>query len=553
MRTAVAYARVSTADQAEGYSLRAQDAVNDRCAAKHGGRVVERFLDDVSAKQGDRLTESFDRRPGWQSLLRHLRANPARRGGPDLVVFKDYSRFSRHVAAAWAMLHELQRLGVEVQAAEQPVDWESPEHVHVVSAYLAVPDADNRRRSKNIRRGVRQAHLEGRWVHAPPTGYRATYSVPEGKNKPRRTGIEPDPTLAPLVAKAFLLAADPSVPVNAARKRVVRPNGRPLFGSAYRFGQALRNRAYRGELRVPPGDGQPERWIEGRHEPVVDAQTWAAVQARLDGPKAKPNGREKKLKLTPELPLRGHILDPRTGDRLTGSGSKSRHGYRVWYYHGKGRGAFRVKAEAAHAALVEFYRELSPTPGFLAVLEAVCEEELASRADGASIELANAETELAAAERRQLDADLAVVDGRLGPDAYARVAEHNRSAVDRARARAQAARLASADDVDADLEAFRYALPLLSDLAGLWEASGAEGRHALVGSTFPRGLSVDHGQIVEPSLGPLFSALAVAKTPKMETADPEGSADFPGSGDAGTVWGDARSTPRLHPSAILRR
>lgn len=162
MRLAVSYSRVSTADQAEGYSLRDQDGVCERAAERHGARVAERFVDDDSAKAGATLTESFDRRPGWQALMRYLRDHPATRGGPSLVVFKDYSRFSRHAAAAWSQIFELQLIGVEVQAAEQAIDWASPEYPTILGIYLSMPESENRRRGSNIRRGVRQAHVEGR-------------------------------------------------------------------------------------------------------------------------------------------------------------------------------------------------------------------------------------------------------------------------------------------------------------------------------------------------------------------------------------------------------
>ena len=57
-----------------------------------------------------------------------------------------------------------------------------------------------------------------------------------------------------------------------------------------------------------------------------------------------------------------------------------------------------------------------------------------------------------------------------------------------------------------DLAGLRFALDAAGDLAGIWEASGAEGRHALAGALFPEGLAVRAGEIVEPRPGPLLSA-----------------------------------------------
>ncbi len=545
MRHALAYSRVSSSDQAEGYSLRAQQSAIASGAARYGAVIVGHYSDDDSAKHGRTLTESFDRRPGWQNLLKQIRQHPAKRGGPTLVLLKDWSRFSRHTAAGWAMIHQLQQLGVEVQAVDQPIDWESPEHPTLVGMYLSLPEADNRRRQVSIRAGQRQAAIEGRWVRRAPVGYRPTYAVVPGRMRPERVGIEPDPEIGPLMAEAYLLATDPDVSLDSIRKQLRRPNGQPLFSSANWLSQALRRRVCLGEVLIPAGGGQPERWALGAHEAIIDRATWEAVQDRLDGSLRKPNGRQKKLKLSPDLPLRGHLLGP-GGDVLTGSGSTSRHGYTVWYYHGRGKGAYRLKADEAHEALLDCYRQLSPSPGFLAVLRAVCEQEIEGRAARASIDLASARAALQAAERRQLAADEAIVDGTIPADAYVRLAASRAAAVEEATVRVEAAKGTTKEDGTRDLKALRYVLPLLTDLAGLWEASGIEGRHALVGSTFPSGLTVADGRVVEPRFGPLLSALAASTKPKTTAADPEESA-------AESVCGDAGSRTRVRKALQSRR
>ena len=146
MPSCVLYARVSSDRQSGNTSIADQLALLRAWASRSGYDVAAEFVDDgESARVRDGLTESFESRPGWRALRAFLRLNPARRGGPTLVAFKDYKRFSRDVAAAHATIRELRAVGVQVQAAEQPIDWSVPEQKLLVGLYLADGEVDNDR------------------------------------------------------------------------------------------------------------------------------------------------------------------------------------------------------------------------------------------------------------------------------------------------------------------------------------------------------------------------------------------------------------------------
>lgn len=142
------------------------------------------------------------------------------------------------------------------------------------------------------------------------------------------------------------------------------------------------------------------------------------MQRLLDGVK---NGREKKSVLVPGLPLRGHIICPQSGKRLTGSASKSRHGYRVFYYHAQERGAYRIPAEAAHEQFRVFLRSVQPAPEVARLFKDLLADMLAEQgADAHKRHLALAQ-QLKAIDEKLLRTDEMYIEGNIQADSYERL------------------------------------------------------------------------------------------------------------------------------------
>ena len=223
---AVIYTRVSTEEQARsGYSLRLQEErLRAHCHAR-GIEVVAHFQDDASAK-------TFNR-PGFQEALAVIRRrDPA----VNLLLFYRWDRFSRNAAQALAMIDEVQALGAEPNAVEEPVDYAQPHAILMQLVHLGVAQADNQMRSRRVREGMRRALREGRWVNRPPVGYRAER---DGRRKPV---LVPDER-APLVREAFELVAAGHLSCEEVRRRLVK---RGLNIGRSKFTEMLKNVLYRG-------------------------------------------------------------------------------------------------------------------------------------------------------------------------------------------------------------------------------------------------------------------------------------------------------------------
>lgn len=322
-RRAILYSRVSSEEQARGYSLSDQVALLEQYASLRQIEMVAKFQDDASARSREAIGESFESRPGFMRLMAWVRAG---RGRANLLLFKDWSRFGRDATDSLVMIKRLEQLGIECQAVEQPIDWEVPEQWPLVMLYLGMPEAENRRRSLNVVRGMRRANREGRWTTTPPYGYRRSYDE-EG-----RMILVPDDGergLADLMVRAFELAAEAQLSLNEIRLhlgREARRRGRRWYGSRYRFGQALRNIVYVGQIRLRPWRDEPEEVVEGCHEALLSKDLFDRVQWGLDGRQGP------KAIYREELPLRKHLICPDCRARWTGSGSRSKTGRIYWYY-----------------------------------------------------------------------------------------------------------------------------------------------------------------------------------------------------------------------------
>ena len=534
MPRALLYTRVSTDEQADrGYSLRDQEARLRQYCQREGIDVAAHYQDDHSAK-------TFER-PAWRELLARIEAAPHT---VDQVLVVKWDRFSRNATDALSMIRTLDDLGVRVQAVEQPIDSidEVPEQLLMLSFYVAAPEVENRRRSIATKAGMRRAMREGRYCNVPPKGYRRGYDADD------RYLIEPGDD-APYVREAFRLAAETELPINEIARRL---RGEGFRCSKNQMNRLLKNPLYAGRIVIPAWRGEPADEVEGAHEPLVDAQTFRRVQERF-GPKPK-----RYHKIKPELPLRGHLRDPETRDLLTGSGSRSRAGHRVWYYHGIGKGATRFRADEAHEAWEEHLDAVRMPHEIAVAFRALAEDELQSDAATRTRRLRAARERIAEAEAKLLAIDERFhVEGAMEADSYARLKKKISSE--------QAAARGALDELEQRgsgvLERLAFVLDLFEDLPGLWRRADPEARDALVGSIWPAGLVYAAGDFRTTPRSEIIALLAPgshemqdarpSKEASVLSGSPEDTAFEPGWGPSNLLI--ATRDPRILRAAPVLR
>ncbi len=328
MKRADLYIRVSTDEQADkGYSQRDQEERLKRFCVTNKITVGQVIYEDHSAK-------TFNR-PQWMKLLSNLKKKSSK---TDLVLFTKWDRFSRNAGDAYQMINTLNKLGIEPQAVEQPLDLSIPENKMMLAIYLAAPEVENDRRALNTFYGMRRARKEGRLMGKAPFGY-----INRSKEDGRKYVAFKDPE-ASAMRWAFNEIAKGILAADQVRQKMNTQSPVKLSRSAFHV--AIRNPLYCGKIFIAKFQDEEAHLVQGQHEPLISEELFNKVQHVLDGNKRveRPNT---KILSNVNLPLRGFLVCPDCGRNLTGSASKGRTS-RYYYYHCFSACGFRQKAEFAN-------------------------------------------------------------------------------------------------------------------------------------------------------------------------------------------------------------
>ena len=333
------YIRVSTDEQAEkGYSQKHQDdRLREHC--KHQNiEIVGSYWEDYSGK-------TFDR-PGFNKFIEHLKKH---RNSADLLLFLKWDRFSRNVAESYVMISRLNKMGIESQAIEQPLDMSIPESKIMLAIYLAAPEVENDRRSLNTIAGMRKAMKEGRHVNMAPIGYK---NARDENNNPIII-LSKD---APIVQWMFEETAKGIYNVmeiwRMARMKRLRISKSQIWN-------ILRNPFYCGRIFIPAYKDEKAMVVKATHEAIITIELFEEVQDILNGRKRKFPTRQTAKE---DLPLRGYLKCKQCGGKITGSASKG-NGGKYFYYHCQNGCRERFKADLANDEIVKKFGEKTPNMG----------------------------------------------------------------------------------------------------------------------------------------------------------------------------------------------
>lgn len=265
-QSAVLYARVSSKEQEQGYSIPAQQELLRGYAAQQGMAIAQEFVDVESAKTSGR--------PGFVAMVEYLHRNPGCRA----ILVEKTDRLYRNLKD-YVTLDEL---GAEIHMVKEneihsKASRSAQKFLHGIRVLMAKNYIDNL--SEEVKKGLHTKAGQHLWPSFAPPGYRNTVSE-AGKRI-----IVPDPTLGPIVKRLFewFSSGDYSL--------------KSLAGKAYEEGfrfrksrnkvpvatlqKILRKRIYTGDFDYAGVTYQ------GSHEPLVTREVWSRVQDILDGPAGK--------------------------------------------------------------------------------------------------------------------------------------------------------------------------------------------------------------------------------------------------------------------------
>jgi DNA invertase Pin-like site-specific DNA recombinase len=455
---------VSTDEQAEkGYSQKHQDDRLKQYCAYNNIEIMGIYWEDYSAK-------TFNR-PDFNKMLTHIKKH---RNSADLLLFLKWDRFSRNIAEAYAMINQLNKLGVEPQAIEQPLDLDIPENKIMLAFYLAAPEVENDRRSLNTIAGTRRAMKEGRHVNKAPVGYK---NARDEINKPI---IAPGKD-SPVIKWAFEEVARGVYNIMEIWK-MVKDKGLKIGKS--QIWNLLKNPIYCGRIFIPAYKDEKAMVIPAIHEPIITESLFDDVQDILNGRKRKFPAKNTMKK---ELPLRGNLICRKCGGKLTGSASRG-NGGTYFYYHCTKSCNERFKAEEANKAFKKELKKYQANIYAVEFLDAVLVDYTRLSAIDKTKRLAQLETETKTCQTRINSAQQLMLDRQLDAQEYREIKnEYDRQL------RKLEARITNIDALDSDLkDKLIFCRQVLVSLPECYEEADLIAKQQLVGSIYPEKLTIDN-------------------------------------------------------------
>ena len=255
--------RVSSREQSEGYSLEAQDQANREWAERKGHEIVEtvRYVETASKQE---------ERQRFREIVNRVCSDPAING----VVFHKVDRACRNLTDL-AMLERLEtQKDKKVFFASQEFPQNAAGRLGIgVMGVVARWYTDNLK--EEINKGFRSKVEAGEYPHTPPYGY----CMGQGSNGSKLP--VPDPPKAETVRTIFKLMSSGKHTLDTLRDELFQ-RGRHFSPRRQRWTRShlaklLRHPFYIGKILWR---GQI---YEGKHEALVDEQTWERVQQVLDG------------------------------------------------------------------------------------------------------------------------------------------------------------------------------------------------------------------------------------------------------------------------------
>ena len=274
-KRAVSYIRVSTREQAqrggseEGFSLPAQREANKRKAQSMGALVVKEFADrGESARSANR--------PELQKMLAYLKED----GGIDYVIVHKLDRLARNRADDVEINRAFEEAGVRLVSTSENID-QTPGGMLLHGIMSSIAEFYSRNLANEVIKGMGEKARNGGTLGKAPLGYVNVRGRDEHGREIRT--VELDEERAPLVRLAFTEYATGNWTVRQLADHLntlglsIPPTPRrcakPI--TATRLHEILRHPYYKGIVTFQ-GVEYP-----GKHEPLVDSQTWQTVQAIL--------------------------------------------------------------------------------------------------------------------------------------------------------------------------------------------------------------------------------------------------------------------------------
>ena len=263
-KKAIMYIRVSTEEQLENFSLKTQEEICKKEAAKRGYSI-----DKVFREEG-KSAKSITGRPTLIKLMEYCR-NKKRKIGA-LIVYR-LDRISRDTADYLAIRKKLTEYGVSIISATEPTG-ESPTEKLIETILAGFAQLDNDIRAERSRNGMHTRFLSGLPNGNPPAGY----IMVDGYVVKDKNCYEYIKKAWDLMATGTKSLREMAEILNALKLKNART------GKMYSFRMSSVHRIFRSKFYI--GVIKSRKYnleAQGQHIPMISKEQFLKVQEILDG------------------------------------------------------------------------------------------------------------------------------------------------------------------------------------------------------------------------------------------------------------------------------
>ena len=136
----------------------------------------------------DRSGYTFEQREGYQKMRRKMMCHQI-----DILIVKDFSRFSRRNSRGLVELEDLRDAGVRIISIGDGIDFPNDDNWLKIQFQFLINEMPVTDTSKKVKSVIKRRQADGRWICAAPYGYIVN----------KRQEFEAVPTEAEIVRKIF--------------------------------------------------------------------------------------------------------------------------------------------------------------------------------------------------------------------------------------------------------------------------------------------------------------------------------------------------------------
>lgn len=217
---------------------------------------------------------------------------------------------------------------------------------------------------------------------------------------------------APLIKWAFEELLKDNCNSDDVRKAL---NEKGVKCSKNNFLYLIRNPVYCGKIQIPAYKHEEALIVKGLHQPVISEELFNDVQDVLNGRRRK---FAFKTSAKEELPLRGYMVCPRCGKKLTGGTSRGGRGIRHFYYHCTKGCPERAKATLVNDAYGNYIRKIVFDAEVDDLYQQITKEFFKSGSDFKGQSQKEIIAEIQLNKERISNAQQMMLDGKISPEDY---------------------------------------------------------------------------------------------------------------------------------------